>query len=158
MQPLNPNQKVNNLDTQPEGKREASSVTAVAYSAGLLGKYFSIFNALGAGFYVWFDETGHSGVDPAVVGQTAIPVVFAGTESAAQAAAKIAAAIAAVPTSFAGRSDGALVEINNVEPASATDIDAGTSGLTVAVVQQGTTQRFAPRMAPGALSLSPGTF
>lgn len=70
---------------------ETTSVACISAST-LAGKYFNIWSALDAvAYYVWFDDG--VAADPAPAGKTAIAVSIVGTETAAQVATLLAAAL-----------------------------------------------------------------
>ncbi len=74
---------------------QIQTVALVADSAGSLNStYFLLNDAQGNGYYVWFNINS-AGVDPAVTGRTAIPVLGATNVTAATLGAAMATAIAA---------------------------------------------------------------
>jgi hypothetical protein len=118
---------------------EITTITATA-ATGLGGKYFTFHDGTTA-FYVWFTVDG-VGTNPSL-GGTGILCAVLGTDTNAQVATKIEAAIMSVATlslplvnvSVATN----VVTISNNRNVTATDATAGTSGFTVTVAQQGST-------------------
>ena len=118
---------------------EVTTVTATA-ATGLGGKHFT-FNDGTTAFYVWFTVDG-VGANPAP-GGTGILCAVLGTDTNAQVATKIQAAIMSVATFPLPLVDVAVssnvVTISNNRNVTATDATAATSGFTVTVTQQGST-------------------
>jgi len=150
--PLNPNQSVAALKPQTEPLPEVSLVTCTASAAGLNSKYILFKNGADEAFYAWFNR-GAAGVDPAP-GGTGIEVAIGDSDTAAQVAAALTAAIDAHADFLATR-DGAVVQITNAADGSATDTGAGDSGLTVSTHKQGQAGDYYPSLNPGSISNNP---
>lgn len=126
------------------GRKRASAgeVTTVAatVATGLGGKHFT-FNDGTTAWYVWFTVDGvGSNPNP---GGTGILCAVLGTDTNAQVATKIQAAIMSMQTAIFPLVDVSVssnvVTIRNNRNVTATDATAATSGFTVTVTQQGST-------------------
>jgi hypothetical protein len=124
------------------GRKRASAgeVTTIATTAatGLGGKYFTFHDGTTA-FYVWFTVNG-IGTNPSP-GGTGILCAVLGTDTNAQVATKIEAAIMSIATLSMPLVNVSVlsnvVTISNNRNVTATDATAATSGFTVTVTQQG---------------------
>lgn len=124
------------------GRKRASAgeITTVTTTAatGLGGKHFT-FNDGTTAWYVWFTVDG-VGTNPAP-GGTGILCAVLGTDTNAQVATKIQAAIMSVQTPVFPLVDVSVasnvVTISNNQNVTATDATAATSGFTVAITRQG---------------------
>lgn len=124
------------------GRKRASAgeITTVTTTAatGLGGKYFT-FNDGTTAWYVWFTVDG-VGTNPNP-GGTGILCAVLGTDTNAQVATKIQAAIMSVQTPTFPLVDVSIasnvVTISNNRNAVVTDASAATSGFTVAITRQG---------------------
>jgi flagellar hook protein FlgE len=114
---------------------EVSSVTCTA--AGLADNQYFTLNSPATSYYVWYDVDG-GGVDPAP-GGTGIAVNLLSTDTAAQVATKVAAAIDAVGDFSAPAPAGTTITITNASTGAVADITAGTSPFTVNTSTQGVT-------------------
>jgi hypothetical protein len=126
------------------GRKRASAgeITTVTTTTatGLSSKYFT-FNDGTTNFYVWFTVDG-VGTNPNP-GGTGILCAVLGTDTNAQVATKIEAAIMSVVALPIPLVDVVVatnvVTISNNRNVTATDATAATSGFTIAVTQQGST-------------------
>lgn len=128
------------LGNKTNGTAGDSGFTVTQQLAGaaspLQNTYF-VFNEAGddTSYYAWLNVNGE-GVDPAVVGKTAIPVAIAAGATAAAIATALAAAVDA-QADFVATASGASVTIANAVSGPAVDIaDTGSTGFTVAVLGQ----------------------
>lgn len=137
-------QKVNqgNIKMEPVymqwSRPQLSKVKTVADVGGVLGgKYFSIYDGLNAGFYVWLN-TGAS-TDPAVVGKTGIEVAITSGMTAAQVAGAIITELNLSSGFFAALISGFTDEfyILTKEYGLAGVITANTSTFTVSTLRLG---------------------
>lgn len=131
---LRPDQSVGALYNQQEGTNEKAQVTISGAAASLNNKYF-IFSKNGTNYYAWYNYNS-TGVDPAVAGKTAVPVAIGVGATTAQIATATSAEINAL-TGITSAADGSVVNINLDTNENVTDVGAGDSGFTVAVVNQG---------------------
>ncbi len=134
---------------------EGDNVTATfadGVASALINKYFGLHDGADAAFYVWFNVNAE-GVDP-TPGGTGIPVALAGGETAAQVASAIQAAVDA-DSHFDADVEGGDVQITNADSGVATDVDAGTSGFTVANEVQGQVETYSPGMSPTSINMNP---
>lgn len=123
-----------------DNTRAAYKVSFVPNTANvLLGKYFTI-NTGGnrKKFYLWFDNSANEGVDPSILGRTGIRVEIEDGDSAAIVAFAVASALK-LTQEFNAVTNGytPVLEITSVEKGYADPINAGNSGFTVTVLEQG---------------------
>ena len=132
------------------GTLEVSQIVAVADVAGSLNNTYFAVSAptLTSGlidytletsdqFTVWFN-VGGAGVQPTVANTvTYVPVSLATDATATAVAAAISTALSAFPALFKAGVEGATVRIAAQRPGILTDIGAGTSGFSAAVLVQG---------------------
>ena len=97
-----------------EDRPQIESVVINKTGLVLQNKYFILEDALGVGYYVWFNVDG-LGVDPAVAGRTGIEVAILSTDTVVQIATKVSTAINAdAPTSFTATSASSKVTVTHV--------------------------------------------
>jgi hypothetical protein len=114
-----------------------NTVTTIADVADALdGDYFSITDALGGLYHVWFNTSGGSAVDPAPVGSTAIVVAITTGATATTVASTAVTAINAAAVAVAATSSGAVITLRGLELGAQT-VAAATSGFAVAATQTG---------------------
>jgi hypothetical protein len=123
-----------------DNTRAAYKVSFVPNTSNvLLGKYFTI-NTGGnrKKFYLWFDNSANEGVDPSILGRTGIRVEIEDGDSAAIVAFAVASALK-LTQEFNAVTNGytPVLEITSVEKGYADPINAGNSGFTVTVLEQG---------------------
>jgi len=123
-----------------DNTRAAYKISFVPNTANvLLGKYFTI-NTGGnrKKFYLLFDNSANEGVDPSILGRTGIRVEIEDGDSAAIVAFAVASALK-LTQEFNAVTNGytPVLEITSVEKGYADPINAGNSGFTVTVLEQG---------------------
>lgn len=105
----------------------------------LLGKYFTI-NTGGnrKKFYLWFDNAANEGVDPNIVGRVGIRVEIESGDTAAIVGFAVASALK-LTQEFSAVTNGytPTLEVTSVEKGYADAINAGDSGFSVSVLEQG---------------------
>lgn len=114
---------------------ERTNITLSA-SVTLEGKYFTLNNA-GETFYIWFTVAG-SGTDPKPsTNMTGIVVALNTLDSANQVATKTATAVNAYGAFIVPAPTTNTITITNATPGDSLDATAGTSGVGIAISQQG---------------------
>ncbi len=112
------------------------TTTVAGVASAVEGTYF-ILSSPTVAYYAWFNA-GNS-TDPAPVGKTGIAITYTYSDSANTMADNIASALDALASLISANPAAAVVTITNATKGAAVDIGAGTSGLAVAITNQGTT-------------------
>lgn len=105
----------------------------------LLGKYFTInIGGNRKKFYLWFDNSANEGINPNILGRVGIRVEIESGDSAAIVAFAVASALK-LTQEFNSVTNGytPVLEVTSVEKGYADPINAGDSGFTVTVLEQG---------------------
>jgi hypothetical protein len=123
-----------------DNTRAAYKISFVPNTANvLLGKYFTI-NTGGnrKKFYLWFDNSANEGINPNILGRVGIRVEIESGDSAAIVAFAVASALK-LTQEFNSVTNGytPVLEVTSVEKGYADPINAGDSGFTVTVLEQG---------------------
>lgn len=123
-----------------DNTRPSYKVSFIGNSANiLLGKYFTI-NTGGnrKKFYVWFDDSTNSAIDPMIAGRVGIRIEIENGDSAAIVAFAVASALK-LTHEFSATTNGytPILEISSVEKGYADPMLAGDSGFTVDVLTVG---------------------
>lgn len=119
--------------------QEVSEITCVADVAGsLAGTYFTLNSAFNKNeYYIWFKVTG-VGSDPAIANKTGIQVDLTTNDSASTVATKIKTKLdTSYPTKFTTEINTNLLEITNFVHGPTNNATAGTSGFTIAILENG---------------------
>ena len=103
-----------------------------ATAAGLGGKYITIYDADGTGYYAWFDEN-NTDTDPAPSGLTEIEINYAASASANAIAVAFHAAIDALPA-FVATINGNNVRVKRANVGSVTTSTIGTVTGTLIIL------------------------
>lgn len=127
------------------GTKEASSVTAVADTAGSLGGTYWLVSTPTTHYYVWYDDG--SSVDPAP-GGTGIHITYTDNATAATIATLTKTALDAISSAWNTVRVGAALTVTNQSVGITTDSAAGTSGFSVSTLTQGANAN--PTPAPEA--------
>lgn len=124
-------------------------------AAGIQSKYLTFRTGADVAHYVWMNVN-NEGSDPSQSG-TAHVAAIAGEGSASAVATAIATVLAAASIDCAA--DGARVKLSGSAKANLTDIGAGNTGFTVAVQEQGASEKMGPELSPSSVGThSPSTF
>jgi hypothetical protein len=144
------------------GQQEITKVVTVAdVSNSLDGKYFLLDSRKGS-YYVWFNTSGGSAVDPAISGRTGIEVELITDDADTDVALALYSELVILIDDFIVTVDGNEVEITDIDVGEVTDADDGDTGFTITTEQQGRGERIQPQITEvtavaGSLYTSSGT-
>jgi hypothetical protein len=121
------------------GRQQCRTWTTVADSSDSLDGTYLDLNVIGYDFaedqyYLWFNTSGGSAVDPAISGKTAIEVSLTTDDTAAAVASAIVSAINTADIPIIVSASGAVVTLTNqVQGAITAETDSGSTGFSLEV-------------------------
>jgi len=115
---------------------ESSTVECVANTTGGLNGTYFLVSSTSVNYYVWYSTDG-TGVDPAVATRTGINVDLPAGDSTDAEVAAATQTILDAHAAFIATVEDAIVTVTNSVAGAATNVGAGDSGFTVAVVTAG---------------------
>lgn len=130
-----PSPQRHNSNDSGNGSFVVATVTGGALPS-LNSKYFT-FSGTADDYYFWFD-VGGLGVDPALVGKTALSHTFDGFESASEIASAIADEVNNnISSDVTAEASGSKLFLYSVSAGNALNATSGNSGLVIDLVAQG---------------------
>ncbi len=136
---VNPGVSVNITTQGVTGVAEVTQITCIAdVSNSLDGKYFTI-NSPTVEYYVWYNTSGGSAVNPSIVGKTGIEVAITTGATAAQVATATAATIDNLAAFVCPVPSTAVITVTNAVTGAATNAANVDAGISVNITTQGVT-------------------